>query len=93
MRSQLTVLGSVGLASMLLSGAAVAAESTNQTTDNGGLTVAAHKVKGKGKGNLVLDATGKAKIRRRGDMRIVDHAGDAVVHIRPTTNRRPLETG
>ncbi|MDJ0959968.1 MAG: hypothetical protein QNJ88_04880 [Acidimicrobiia bacterium] len=81
MRRRLSVILAAALAASLISGTALAQEAPE--SDTGGTTLEGRGVLvAKGVGSVDLDGKGKVKLRIAGDVTIVDHAGDAVIHVR-----------
>ena len=81
MRRRLSVILAAMLAASLVTGTALAEEAPE--SDGGGTTLEGRGVLvAKGVGTVDLDGKGKIKLRIVGDVTIVDHAGDAVIHVR-----------
>lgn len=79
MRKRMSVILAALLAVMMIPAAALATE-----TDEAGTTLEGRgKLVARGVGSVDLDGKGKVKLRITGDVTIVDHAGDAVVWVRP----------
>ena len=81
MRKRLSVILAAMLAASLVTGTALAEEAPE--SDSGGTTLEGRGVLvARGVGTVDLDGKAKLKLRITGDVTIVDHAGDAVIHVR-----------
>ena len=85
MRKRMSAIAVAVLAVMMVSGTALAAEAGDaQSHSDAGTTLEGRgRLVARGVGSVDLDGKGKIKLRITGDVTIVDHAGDAVVWVRP----------